>query len=98
MLISEDNLTPLQRGRLQKMLEKRYNFSGEILSLGDYLRANVDRITHKTKYTRTHSTRRVCLEYKKLAHPVTEYTVWMGKHGIDIPKMVWDSLVGVEER
>jgi len=92
MLINEEGLTKLQCGRLYKILEKVYNFNGEYLSLGDYLRANTDRITHKTKTTRTKTTHRVNFEYKTLAHPITEYTVWMGKHGIDIPKMVWDAL------
>lgn len=86
--------TPRGAGRLQKSLSKQYRFGfGAMgtMTLGEWLRRTP--LSHKTARIREYSRKRTQLEYRKLASPTTEYVVWtMDGSGLDVPKIVYDSL------
>ena len=87
--INTDTLDAMRYGRVSKALAKLYNFSdGGIMSLGEYLASRND-WTHKSMSTRNHSTKKVHLSYVR-THKITTRTVWHGRSGIDIPKLVYD--------
>lgn len=90
-LLDRSGLSALQSRRLSKCLRKKYRFDGCVLSLGQWLRLNAGRITHKkaTICTRARKKRQGC--YAKIG-PKTEHSVWTGDTGIDIPKTVYDCL------
>lgn len=96
-LILRDGLSPMQLGRLNKCLSKVYHFDIGIMSLERWLNRNAETITHRSQYTRTHASKKRNMCYKELATPKTEYTVWKGSTGIDIPKVVYDCLT-VDEK
>lgn len=83
----------LNEARRQKALNRLYNFSGSIMTLGEYI--NSKTIVRKSEYVRTHETHRRELEYKELSKPKTEYTLWYMDNGrelgIDVPKLVYDA-------
>jgi len=84
----------LQRGRLEKCLERLYYFGGQVLSLRDYLLKRKADITHKATTVRTHTNHRG--DYRELAKPKVDYVVWFGeRYGLEVPKLVWDALADV---
>ena len=92
---------PMQRGRLQKCLDTKYNWGhdrGGIMTLGEYLVAHPP--VAKRKAIREYSNTRVHLAYVKLRTPKVEYTVILDAdthRGIDVPKVVYDALASVPE-
>jgi hypothetical protein len=82
------DMTKANAGRLQKALGKQYRFSSGVMTLGVWLKtAN---LTHKTVFVQRYSTNRIHLEYREINKLL--YMVWAGPVGIDVPKIVWDSL------
>lgn len=81
-------------GRLNKALERRYNFGDEgVMSLREYLKRK-DTPEHKYVYTRHYGKQGDHL--KRLRK---EYSLWWGREGIGVPKMVWDRVdVPIQER
>jgi hypothetical protein len=87
--INTDALDAMRYGRVSKALEKLYNFSEVgIMSLGEYL-ASRDDWTRKSRNVRNHSLKRVHLSHVK-TRKITTRTVWHGRLGIDIPKVIYD--------
>jgi len=87
------NQSALQAGRLKKALARHYCFNGkDVMTLGDWLDAHRAELTHKTTWVHTHTAKRVRLDRPELTQPKTWYTVWRGDTGLDIPKIVYDSL------
>ena len=80
--------------RLEKAYNKQCLLDGRVTTL----RAMIASImpTRLTATVRTHEATRRGWEYKKLAAPVTEHTVWWMEDerelGWDIPKIVYDDL------
>lgn len=84
----------LEAERTAAALNKRYNFSGEIMTLGEFLAKQ--ELTRGTATTRSHEQKRRQLEYKPLSKPVTEYHLWYknekyGELAMQVPKLVYDS-------
>ena len=88
-------ITDLNEARRQKALRRLYRFDGQVMTLGEFIASK--KITHATAHTRTHENHRRELEYKELAKPITEYTLWYknGERelGIDVPKLVYDFII-----
>lgn len=83
----------LNEARRIKALNKVFNFDGQVMTLGQYI--NSKKIVRKSEYTRTHEMHRRNLEYKELATPKKEYTLWYTDNGrelgIDVPKLVYEA-------
>ena len=89
--LDQTNLTPLQRGRLVKALDKKWRDSitknayttRERLKKGDFI--------GKETSVQEYSNRKVNLEYKKLANPKTTYE-FKTKDGylVEVPKIIYD--------
>ena len=93
-------LTAMEIGRLNKALKRVYRFDLGTMSLSLYLH----RLTfhRKSQQTRYYSRKRYCLEYKKLAQPLTDYTLWHLDDdglelGTEVPKIVFDALPDIPE-
>lgn len=93
-VIDMEGLNARDRGRLEKALERPYNFGGSVgvTSLRTWLETRT--LTNKSKRVREYARRKRRGCYPKLKRPVTEYTVWVGDGdtGVQVPKMVWDAL------
>lgn len=89
-MLKDQDLSPHTQARLDKCLDRQYNFDGEVMTLRDYLTSAP--LTHKTTYTRTRSTRKTNGQYPKLKRPVTTHTAWVGESGVEVPKLVYDAL------
>lgn len=90
LIIWPDN-NPTKIGRLRKCLSREYRFEDlGVMSLGLFLQKRPPET--KGTYTREYANikRNGC--YAKLAKPKTTYSVWWGKSGMDVPKIVWDAL------
>ncbi|MBN2003926.1 MAG: hypothetical protein JXA21_11270 [Anaerolineae bacterium] len=88
-----DGLPPRQRARLEAALAREYNFGDDgVMPLRAYLERKRGEWTHKTRTVRRYGYHRVHLEYRELRHPRTEYSIWRGSQGIDVPKLVYDAL------
>lgn len=89
----------LNEARRQKALDRLYNFSGRVMTLGAFL--GTVTITKKTVWVQEYSSKKICLEYKKIT-PRSHYTVWYledGKEvGIDVPKLVFDAIQPTGEK
>ncbi len=81
--------------RLQKALDRQYCFSGGVgvMSLGCYLDTNRDSIIGKETWMQTHANKRVHYEYKELTAPVTHYGINFTDGCIEVPKLVYDSVI-----
>ena len=83
----------LNEARRVKALATVYNFSGKIMTLGDYI--NSKTIVRKSTFVREYENHKRDMYYHKLAAPKTEYTLWYidnGRElGIDVPKLVYES-------
>jgi hypothetical protein len=93
-VLNADGLSPRDRGRLDKALDRRFSFWLDgIMSLRLWLYIHEAELTHKSRHERKYATkkRRGC--YAELKRPKTEYTVWAGdQNGVQIAKIVWDVL------
>ena len=88
----DNKLNIMNEGKLKKCLDKLYRFDSGIMTLGDWLEYNKNKFDYKGTHIRNHSSKRIELEYKKIKDTYT-YTIWLKNgHGIDIPKMVYDTL------
>ena len=84
-------LSAMQWGRLNKALNRVYRYTEGTMSLRQYLLQGS--WVEKNKRTRTHSRKRIHLEYKRLKAPKIEYTIWhKDDFGMDIPKIVYDAI------
>jgi len=82
----------LNKGRLRKQLNKQYRWSnGSVSTLQDHIESAG--LTNKSAYVKTHTSKRIQLEYRELKNPVTYYTLWFDERGIGVPKLVYDSIV-----
>jgi len=95
-LINMEGLTARDKGRLEKCLLHKHIFNSGITTLGQWLENHRGELTHKSKQERVYSSKKRKGCYEELAKPVTEYTVWIGRTGIDVPKMVYDAIELVE--
>jgi hypothetical protein len=90
-----EDLSPMEQGRLDKALNRVYRFSCSTMSLGAFLDSKD--LTRRSAYVRHYARKKRDCEYKKLANPKTEYTVWYLENGrelgMDVPKIVYDALV-----
>jgi|SRR6185295_14506860 len=88
------SLTAANQARLEKALSKLYRFDPIVLSLGQWIEAGG--ITRKSKHVRRTASKKRGLEYKTLLEEKTEYTLWKGDYGLDVPKLVYDSVEAPE--
>ena len=94
--------SPALRGRLQKCLDRQYNFTSwgmSIMSLGDFIHAKAPVL--KSYCYRELTTHKRNGTYRQLATPKAEYTIWFTpdrKEGLDVPKIVYDALDLPEEK
>jgi len=80
---------------LEEALNKPRNYgTGRITTLKSYLPVFNPEI--KKTYIENHTAKRVHLEYKKTKDKY-EYYIWKGNRGLEIPKIVYDSLDLPEE-
>ena len=87
------NQSAMRAGRIRKALARLYCFNGkDVMTLGDWLDAHRAELTHKTTWVQTYTAKRVRLDRPELTQAKTWYTVWRGDTGLDIPKIVYDSL------
>lgn len=92
-MFDRGKLSPQMRARLDAALARQYQFtSGRVMSLGAYLECNREVWTHKSFRVRRHSQHKIGGCYTELKTPVTEYTLWLGDQGIDVPKLVYDTV------
>lgn len=88
-----DGLLPRQRARLEAALARKYDFGDDgVLPLRSYLELKRGEWTHKTRTVRLYGDRRVHYEYRELRQPRAEYSIWRGRQGIGVPKLVYDAL------
>ena len=85
-------LEQAQEARLQKALNKLFNFDGKVMTLREFFSSK--HLVRASAQTRNHETHRRELEYKPLSNSVTEYTIWYTEGerelGIDVPKVVYE--------
>lgn len=96
-IINTKGLSPRDKGRLEKCLSRKYAFEDGTMSLGQWLDKHREELTHKSKQERVYSRKKRRGEYEELKRPKVEYTIWTGRTGVDVPKMVWDA-IELEER
>jgi hypothetical protein len=85
------SLQAANNARLQKALNKKYNFSGTISTLGNYILSQ--EWTHKTATIQEYANKKRNGCYAKLKTPKTNFTIWREDGGgILVPKIVWDTL------
>lgn len=93
-MITPEMQAKANAARLEKAYNKQFILDGKVTTL----RAMIASVTptRLTATVRTHEATRRGWEYKKLAAPVTDYTVWWMEDdeelGWDIPKIVYDDL------
>ena len=88
--LNKDN--KINQDRLKKELDKMYNFNKVgTMSLNSYIKQG--NFVNKVTAIRNHSKRKINLEYKKLKKDHYDYMIFNSDGvGIDIPKIVYDSL------
>ena len=81
--------------KLEEALNQPRNYGiGRLTTLKEYLTIFNPEI--KRTYIENHTAHRVHLEYKKTKDKY-EYCIWKGSRGLEIPKIVYDSLDLPEE-
>lgn len=97
--ISHEGLSLAERESLDRALNSIFEFDVGVMPLREYL-ARFD-FHRKSRFVRQYSRKRYRLEYKRLKHPVIEYTLWHlvdGKElGVKVPKIVWNAVPDVPE-
>ena len=79
----------LNEGKLNKALDREYNFSGKVMRLRDYLM--FETVTSKKTYITNTSKKKVqgCYQETKDTY---KYCIWFDDNtGLDVPKMVYDT-------
>jgi hypothetical protein len=86
-----NNLDKMKEARLKKCLNNLYDFGNKgIMPLGQFF----DKFPpiNKSIYIPEYSSKRICLEYKKLENPKPEYYLWYSDTNcIHVPKLVFDA-------
>jgi len=83
-------LDKMNQARLDKALNKLYRFDTGTYTLRDYI--SKGSYIRKTTHIRNHSNKRINLSYKKIRDTYT-YTLWdENDNGIDVPKIVYNSI------
>lgn len=95
-MIDTSALSPMQMGRLNKALNRRYSFDRGVMTLRRWLETSD--LTHKTHTIRRFALHKTQGSYNKLKTPKHEYTVWQGDSGLLVPKIVYDALTDLPER
>lgn len=88
----QKKLDKMNQARLEKELNKEYRFTiGGVMTLGSYIK-RFD-FVEKVTAIRNHGKRKIHLTYNRLKKDHYDYMIF-DKHGtgIDIPKIVYDSL------
>jgi len=94
---TNNNLEKMYDARLEKQLNKVYRFDNGIMSLKQFFE-RVKPVCKKV-YTNEYSSKRICLEYKKLKNPKKTYAIFYNESSfIAVSKMVYDYYSEVEER
>ena len=91
---SPNNLQKMYDARLEKSLNKLYNFGDSfktsgIMSLREFFELNPP--LYKKIYIREYENHRKHLEYRKLSKPKMEYTIFYTENRcLDVSKMVYE--------
>jgi len=95
-LTNEDKMD----NKLERCLNKLYDFGYKdegVMTLGQFLKKHHP--IQKSISVQEYSEHRIHLEYVKLEKPKTDYMLWLDdRHGINVPKLVYDMLENVPER
>jgi len=84
-----NNIERMNKGKLNKSLDRKYRFSTGVMPLRDYLESKI--WVSKTTYITNTSKKRINLEYKQTIDKRT-YTLWDESDiGTEVPKMVYDT-------
>lgn len=94
-----DDLTPMQLGRVQKALDKKYNFGGEVRTLGEHIgtlcgvKTEGDGMIdwNRHRYNRMNGEEQRAYEARLKAKRYYYIDGWQ------VPKIVWDCVLGLEE-